>query len=275
MLAITPDGLLVRLVSADEWTTLFWRGMLTAISISVVLALRHKRHLVGHFRAIGVTGIWLAILFSGGAICFVMAVSLTTVANVLFIVSSTPLYAAIISRVFLGESVPVPTWVAIALAMLGIAIIASASVDGGKASLLGDGIAFLAALSLACTLSLARFARARSMVPAMAVAGLMYALVALPFAPTLAVNATDAGWLALMGLVSVPLGFSLLTLGPRYLPSPEVGLLLLLEAVLGPLLVWRFLGEYPGPRALAGGTLVVATLVVLNVVARGRTTLTR
>lgn len=78
----------------------------------------------------------------------------------------------------------------------------------------------------------------------------------------------DVLWLGLMGLVSVPLGFSLLTIAPRYLPTPEIGLLLLLEAVLGPVLVWWILEESPGPRGLAGGGIVIATLVVLNVVAR-------
>lgn len=271
VLAITPDGLLVRLVSADEWTTLFWRGLLTAFSICVVLSVLHRGRVTARFRAIGQTGLWLAFLFAGGAICFVMAVSLTKVANVLFIVSSTPLFAAIISRVFLGESVPTKTWTAIAFAMAGIAIITSGSLAGGEASLLGDGITLLAALSLAVTLCLARKARGRSMVPAMAVAGLIYAVIALPFCAPFDVSPDDALWLALMGLVSVPLGFSLLTLAPRYLPAPEVGLLLLLEAVLGPLLVWWILAESPGIRGLAGGGVVIATLFVLNVTAMTET----
>ena len=271
VLAITPDGLLVRLVSADEWTTLFWRGLLTAVSISVALTLLHRGRVTAHFRAIGRLGLWLAFLFAGGAICFVMAVSLTKVANVLFIVSSTPLFAAIISRVFLGELVATRIWVAIGFAMLGIAIIASGSLNDGNASVLGDAIALLAALSLAVTLCLARKGHGRSMVPAMAVAGLIYAVIALPFCAPFVLSPDDMIWLGLMGLVSVPLGFSLLTIAPRYLPTPEVGLLLLLEAVLGPLLVWWLLAESPGTTGLAGGGIVITTLVVLNITAMKKT----
>ena len=120
---------------------------------------------------------------------------------------------------------------------------------------------------MAVTLSLARKARSHSMVPAMALAGVLYALAILPCASPLDVSAADVCWLALMGLVFVPLGFSMLTIAPRYLPTPEVSLLLLLEAVLGPLLVWWVVGESPGSHGLIGGGIVVATLLVLNVVA--------
>ena len=265
VLAITPDGLLLRLVSADDWTILFWRGVLTAVAITVVLALVYKRHLPQHFLAIGINGLWLAVLFAAGAVCFVMAVSLTKVANVLFIVSSTPVWAAIIAKMFLSESVSVRTWLAIVITMMGLTVIAYGSIDHGPGSILGDTMALLAALSTAATLTLARRSRAHSMVPAMAVAGLMYAGVALAWSPTLIVDTDDIIWLALMGLVSVPLGFSLLTLGPRYLPAPEVSLLLVLEAVLGPLLVWFILNEHPGPYAICGGAIVLTTLLILNV----------
>lgn len=267
VMAIIPDALLVRLVVADEWTTLFWRGVLTAISITVALVITHRRQTLLRFAQIGALGVWLAVLFAGGAICFVVAITLTKVANVLFIVATTPLYAAILARVFLGERVPLRIWIAIGFALVGVAVIASASATRGADSVLGDALAFLAALSMAVTLSLARKARSHSMVPAMALAGVLYALAILPCASPLDVSAADVCWLALMGLVFVPLGFSMLTIAPRYLPTPEVSLLLLLEAVLGPLLVWWVVGESPGSRGLIGGGIVVATLLVLNVVA--------
>lgn len=166
VMAIIPDALLVRLVVADEWTTLFWRGVLTAISITVALVITHRRQTFLRFAQIGALGVWLAALFAGGAICFVVAITLTKVANVLFIVATTPLYAAIIARVFLGERVPLRIWIAIGFAMVGVAVIASASATRGADSVLGDALAFLEALSMAVTLSLARKARSHSMVPA-------------------------------------------------------------------------------------------------------------
>ncbi|MBS38448.1 MAG: EamA family transporter [Thiotrichales bacterium] len=266
--AIVPDGLLVRLVETDSWTLVFWRGALSAVAISLGLVVIHRRGSIAHFAAIGGVGLAIAVLFAAGAICFVFAINLTKVANVLFIVSTAPLYAAIYSKVFLKERVPRRVWIAIGLSLIGITLICSSSFSAGNTSLLGDTLALLAAMSLAGTLCLARQARSVSMVPAMAVAGVVYALVALPFAAPLSLDASDVLWLALMGLGSVPLGFSLLTLSARYLPAPEVSLMILLEAVLGPLLVWLVLAEYPGNIALLGGAVVVTTLVVLNLAAR-------
>ena len=163
---------------------------------------------------------------------------------------------------------PKRVWVAIGFSLIGIALLASQSFELGRQSVLGDGLAALAAISAAATFCLARKARATSMVPAMAAAGLLYGLIALPFAAPLDVTPADWLWLALMGLVSVPLGFSLLTLAPRYLPAPEVSLMMLLEAVLGPLLVWLVLSEFPGVRGLLGGGLVVIALLGMHLAER-------
>ena len=78
-------------------------------------------------------------------------------------------------------------------------------------------------------------------------------------------TALDVLWFSLMGLLVIPLGFGLLTLGPRYIPVPEVGLMLLLESVLGPFLVWLVLGVDPGAHGLIGGAIVISTLVVSNI----------
>ena len=264
VLAISPDSLLIRLVTVDPWTLLFWRGLLSALAILAGLAVLHRRRLPNHLLAIGGTGIWLAVLFGVGNILFILSITSTKVANTLFIVSSAPLFAAIISRIFLHEIVPARTWLAIVVALAGIALIASSSLDQGRRSLLGDLAAVGTAISMAASFALARLGRANSMVPAVALAALLTALVAWPLAAPLGLDAADGIYLAVMGLVVLPLGFGLLTLGPRYLPAPEVSLLLLLEAILGPFWVWLVVGENPGPTVLVGGAIVIATLVALN-----------
>jgi drug/metabolite transporter (DMT)-like permease len=264
VLVITPDALLVRLIAADEWTVLFWRGLLSGLAILAGLGLLHRRRLPRQLRTIGKTGVWLAVLFSAGTVLFIISVSLTTVANTLFIVSTAPLFAAIIARVFLGEAVPPRTWAAIGCALFGIGVIASGSAGQGSGSLLGDLAALGIAVSMAGTFSLARKERANSMVPAMALSGFITAFAVLPLAAPFEFAARDPVYLGLMGLVVIPLGFSLITLGPRYLPAPEVSLLLLLEAVLGPLWVWLALDEDPGAATLVGGFIVIATLAASN-----------
>jgi len=182
---------------------------------------------------------------------------------VLVIVAAAPLAAAVFSLVFLREGVPLRTWAAITLAVAGIALLVSE--DLGSGSLLGDLAAALCALCIGAGFTIARHARAVSMVPAMALSGLLTAGIALPVAlatehGALLFTGAQLGYTLAMGLVVVPLSFALITLGPRYLPAAEVGLIMLLETVLGPFWVWLAIGEYPGDLALVGGALVVATL---------------
>lgn len=262
VLAITPDSLLVRLIAADDWTLLFWRGLLQGLAILLGCAVIYRGQFLPTVRAVGRAGLWFALIFAVGTVFFILSLGLTKVANTLFIVSSAPLFAALISWVFLGERPPLRTWLAIACALFGIAVIASGSIEEGQSSLLGDLAALGAALSMAGTFSIARHARARTLVPAMGLAGLLTALLVVPVAAPLSVASEDLLWLALMGLVVLPVGFGLMTVGPRYIPAAEVSLLLLLEAVLGPFWVWWALGEHPGATGLIGGTIVLGTLAI-------------
>ena len=264
VVVLTPDGLLIRLVSTDQWTLLFWRGLLMGLAILMGLALWHRGDLSARFRAIGPLGLWISLHFAAGALLFVTAISHTSVANTLFIMSTTPLFTAIMARLFLGEPVSSRTWLAISLAVVGIAVIVLGSLDQG--SLWGDLAAFATAIVMASSFVLVRRARAQSMVPAMALGGFVTALCALPFgAVPAAVSSTDLIYLVLMGVIVLPISFSLITLGPRYIPAPEASLIFLLEAVLGPFWVWLVLDEHPGTAAIIGGAIVIVTLAAHSV----------
>ncbi len=117
---------------------------------------------------------------------------------------------------------------------------------------------------MAASFTLMRRHRHLNMVPAVAAASLMVAAVSWPLSTPAAVagaiTGQDALWLGLMGLVVLPLATALITMGPRYLPAPEVSLIMPLEVVLGPLWVWLVLGEEPGLRAFTGGAIVIAAL---------------
>ncbi len=260
VLALSPDGLLIRLAQTDDWTLLFWRGLLSGLAIFAGLAVLHRGALTETVRAIGATGLWLAACFTVVSVLFIVSISSTTVANTLFITNTAPLFAALVSHFALREPVSRATWAAIGFALLGIALMASESVARGGDSVLGDLAALGAALAMAATVLLARKGRARSMVPAMGLAGLTTAAVSLPLAAPLSVAPQAVPYVALMGLVVLPLGFGLVTIGPRYLPAPQVSLLLLGEAVVGPFLVWLALGESPGALGLLGGAIVLAAL---------------
>jgi drug/metabolite transporter (DMT)-like permease len=174
------------------------------------------------------------------------------------------LFAALISRVLLQERISPRTLIAILLVAVGIAVIASGSVGTG-AALAGDLAAILGSFFLACGFSFVRRFRQISALSAISCSGLLTALLVLPLASPLAITQDDFAYLLIMGLYVVPIGTALMFIGPRYIPAPEVGLLLLLESILGPVWVWLIFAENPGTSTLVGGAIVISTLVINTV----------
>lgn len=268
VLLLTPDSLLVRLIGLDPWDMVFWRGLLVAIGLAGFLAAYYRGQTAARFRAIGRSGTAVAVLFAAGTLFFIYALSRTTVANTLIIVSASPLMAAVFSRIFLREAVRPRTWAAILGALAGIVILLSGSLEDaskGASGLDGDFAALGTAACMAGNFTVIRRSKALNMVPAMAFSGLISAVTILPFAWPVALQPDQLWLMLLLGLVILPISFGLMTLGPRYLPAPEVGLIMLLETVLGPYWVWLVLGEAPGTRAFIGGAVVIAVLALHSI----------
>ncbi len=261
VLVLSPDTLLIRLIDADAWTILFWRGSLMALTLGAYYALRYRHKAFARFRAIGRTGLLAGALFAANSMLFVTSVTLTKVANTLVIISAAPLFAAVLSFLFLAERPPWRTWLAVVAGLVGIAVIFSGSIGGG--ALLGDLCALGTAWFFAAHLTLVRRVRHTNMVPTLVVNGLIVATVAALAAPAgvSAVPADDVVWLFLLGVIVLPVSFNLIVRAPRYLPAPEVSLIMLLEAVLGPLWVWLALAEEPPAATFVGGALVLGTLI--------------
>lgn len=257
---LSPDALLLRLITADRWTVMFWRGSFLAIGIAVLLLAAHGRGAAAQLRAVRGPGILAGAMLALSTVFFVTSIALTTAANTLVIIAATPLLAAVFSTLILHEPVPQRTWIAIAIGVGAMAVIFSGSLGGG--ALIGDLCALATACCMACNLIIVRRSRAVSLVPAVGLSGLFLALAVLPLATPLTLGAQDLGLLALLGLVVLPLSFALIALGPRYLPAPEVSLIMLLEAVLGPLWVWLALRETPSLATFVGGALLIGTLSI-------------
>lgn len=265
VLFVVPDSLFVRLIEADALTIAFWR-LLLAGGLSALWILFSSG--LEPFRAVLRTGRYGLIYMIGtgcSGVLFVLAVSLTSVANVVFIIASLPIFAAIFSRLFLAEPFSLRTLLTIAAVIPGLAIIAYGSGETAHASLAGDLLALGVSALFAAALTAARHARATSMVPGVAVGYTVAALVIAPFSDPLSVPISQIplvlGHAALILFSSI-----LLAIGPRFITSAEVGLLVLLESVLAPLLAWAVIGEDPGPYALLGGGIVIGALLISNVV---------
>jgi len=265
VLIISPDGLLTRLIETDHWTMIFWRALLVSFGMWLMISLINPNRVWQQYRTVPGPGLLMVAAYSLGTISFVYAITHTSVANTLIILSSTPLFAALIGRVLLQEKIQLRTLLAISLVAIGIVVIASGSASSGKAALLGDLAAILGSFFLACGFSFVRRFPRISVFSAISCSGLLTALLVLPLASPIAITQADFGYLLLMGLYVVPIGTALMYLGPRYIPAAEVGLLLLLESILGPIWVWLVFAENPGIYTLAGGAIILSTLALNTV----------
>lgn len=256
------DSLMLRLIGADAWTLAFWRAALSGVSIALLVAAIHGRGTLAAFLGVGRAGLGAALFYAVNAVAFCLAISNTSVANTLLILAATPLFAALLSGPILGERLARQTWLAIGAATLGIAVLVSGSLEPSmtRQSLAGDLAALATAAGLAVYFTLLRLGGKRDMTPVLAISAVPTVLICLPFAAPLALSGEAAWMMAGNGLLLVPAAFVLISRGPRYIAAAEVGLLMLLESVLGPVWVWLALGEEAGPRTLLGGGIVLATL---------------
>ena len=257
----STGGLIVRsLDAADVWTTVFWRSVFAALFLAAFIAARDRGRAVQAFRTMGFPSLIVGVGFATASIGLVVALNLTTVANTLIIFSTSPLIAAVLGRVLLGERVRGRSWVVMAAALLGIAVMVSDSVARG--SVAGDLVAFVVAAAAAVATVTIRKNREVRMTPATCLAAVLAALVALPLAAPLSVTGGDFALLFVFGAIQLGAGLALFVTGARLAPAAEVALISVLEPILGPVWVWAFLGEHPGTSALVGGGIVLSALVV-------------
>ncbi|MFV0476171.1 MAG: DMT family transporter [Pikeienuella sp.] len=259
-LLYSPDSLLIRLVGLEQWPTMFWRGLLAGATITALLAVLHGRRYPARLAALGPQGLAFGLVYVATTFCFVLAVRETSVGNTLFIVSTSPVFSALISWAALGERPDRRTIRTIIIALAGVALIAFGGEAGGPNSLKGDLAALGAAFCLAASFVISRRARPLSMTPALGPALLTAAAAAACFVTDFTIPETSLAPLLAMGLLAMPAATWCLTLGPRLIPAVEVSLIMLIEAVVGPLIVWWALSEYPGDMTLAGGAMILLAL---------------
>jgi len=257
---LSPDALLISLISVDPWTLVFWRGLFTSCTLAVALGFSHGKKMFRESLRMGSAGMVAGFFFAASTVSFVMSVRLTTAANTLVIVASTPLFAAIFTRVFLYEKVPRRTWIAVTAGFLALLVVFSGSLSAGSA--VGDFLALATAMLMASNFVIIRSHRQVSMVPAVVLSGIYTTLIAAFIADSISVSAPDILLLAVMGSVVMPIPLAIMTVAPKLIPAAEVSLIMLLETFLGPLWVWLVIGQRPAVETVFGGGVLVATLIV-------------
>ena len=202
---------------------------------------------------------WLmVVLMAVSSFFFVASIQLTSVAHTLVIVGATPVFAAMIGLYMLKEAVPWNTWLTIVIVFVGLVFVVY---DQQQSTLFGDLLAFIACLLWSMNFVLARRTATRNITFVMMLSGCLMVLLSIPLANLPSVDALQGVIGDLLRALN-GIALTLLVNAPRFMPSAEVAVFLPVETVLGTLLVWWLLGEYPGHVSLlAGGVIIVAIML--------------
>jgi len=259
VLVLSPDSLLIRLADIDPWALLVYRGLSMALGMALISNYLDSVPLPKQYLNIGSTGALAAICFAASTIGFINAVTYTTIANTLVIVATAPLFAALFSRFFLGERLKLMTFIAILFVFAGMILVVGQADEGSH--WVGDLSALVTAVCIAATFVLNRKNKDTNMVPAISISGGLVAIVALPFASWVALDAYTIFIVVLIGLLAT-IAFVLITVAARYIPAAEISLILPLETVGGIALAWWVLDEVPGALTLLGAVIILVSLMV-------------
>jgi len=265
-IAWSTAGVMQRELSVDTATQLAGRAVFAFLALLAFVTVLNRGRPLAAFRSMGVAGLAVAVCTAFASSFFIVALNYANVANVLFIQAVAPVVAALLAWIALGEPVSRRSWVAMAIAVLGVALMVGGAGSGG---VIGIGSSLVMALAFAIAIVITRHRRDVSMAPAICLSQLLVVLAIAPLASFGAASEHDLTFLVLLGVGQMGLGLAFLTIGARLIPAAEVALITLLEVVLAPLWVWIAISERPAPTAIAGG-IVVILAVVLQTTQRAR-----
>lgn len=272
MVAVTLMWSIAGLVSrqleqARSFEVTFWRSLFTVLTLLALAAWPslglNLRAIAWRSRALWVSSVCWAVMFTA----FMVALTLTSVANVLITLAIGPLLTALAARLFIGHRLQAYTWAAIVLAGAGIAYMFASQVrlDGAAAHASGMLVALCVPIAGAVQWTLTQHGQMQQekpdLVPAVLLGAALSVLFTLPLAFPFSATGRDVAWLALLGSVQLAIPCALSVICARALKAPEVSLLALLEVVFGITLVWAFAGEAPQASVLIGGLMVIAALI--------------
>ena len=260
-------GVVTRhLERADSFEVTFWRSLFCAITVLSILAWQRRGHALAPLLEMGWPGLFSGAMWAVMFTCFMLALTRTSVANTLLVMSVSPLLAALLGRLVLGTRVSAPTWLAIAMAGAGIGWMVH---DGVSADGLA-GMTIALAVPVASAINIVVLKRVHAdvdLAPAVLVGALLSCLATVALAWPFEASLRDLALLALLGAIQLAVPCFLMIRAVRHLAPHEVALIALLEVVLGPIWAWLGAGEAMPMATLQGGLIVLAALIgdtVLN-----------
>ena len=254
-------GLIVKsFEGATLWQILFWRSIFFSIAVVIFLLITHKKNIFNSFYKSGFPGLIGGLILSLGYCGYVFAMYNTTVANTNFIIQTQTIFLAIFGYIFLKEKISKLTLFSIILAFIGIMLMVGNSLSPGQTS--GNIAAFIMPISFATLILIVRKFPDIDMIPMQFVAGIGAIIIGYLFSTKLIISSHDIFLGFLAGFFQVGLGFIFITIGARSTPSALVGIIMLTEAVLGPLWAWLFVNENPPLVVLYGGVIIISAVLL-------------
>ena len=256
-------GLIVKsFEGANLWQILFWRQTFFAIIVAFYLLISYKKNFFKSFYNSGLAGLIAGFVLSIGFSAYVFAMYNTTVANTNFIITTETIFLAVFGYFFLKEKINLITFISIILGMSGVLLIVGSSLSiQSSEQFIGNIVAFIMPISFAILVVIIRKYPNVDMVPAQFTAGILAAIIGYFIAGKLSISPHDL-FLALMaGFFQIGFGFILITIGSQTTPSAVVGVLMLTEAVFGPLWAWLFINEIPPMSVLIGGGIIIFSIL--------------
>ncbi len=255
-ITLSFGGLIVKsFEGANLWQILFWRSVFFCFVIIIFLSITYKRQFFKAFINSGLPGVIGGIILGLGFFSYVFAMYNTTVANANFIIQTQTLFLAIFGYFFLKETISKITLVSIILAISGITLMVGDSLSSGQ--MIGNIIAFIMPISFAVLIIIVRKYPNVDMVPLQLIAGIVAMIIGYVVAGRVDISLHDIFLGFIAGFFQVGFGFIFITIGARTTPSAVVGIIMMSEAIFGPLWAWVFINEQPPLIVLIGGSIVL------------------
>ena len=254
-------GFIIRsFEQATVWQILFLRSFFFLLGLTVFLFIVYKKNTLIKIKTSGLPALLGGFVLSFSFIAFVVAMSNTTVANVVFIISTQTMFLALFGFIYLKEKVSLIGSLSIFLAMSGILVMVGDSVSSG--SLFGNLVALAIPINFAILVMIIRKYKNLDMVPAVFYSGIFSCLYGLILSNSFSFTYHDIFMGFLLGVPQLALGFICITIGSRTTPSATIGLLMLSETLFAPIWVWIFLNEVPPMSVFFGGLIIILAIIL-------------
>ena len=254
-------GLIIRsFETQDMWQILLIRSFFFVITLIIFLVLTYRKKTTIIVIRSGFPAIIAGLFLSFSFVAYISAMSLTTVANVVFIISTQTIFLAIFGYLFLKEKISLKGFIAIFLALIGMIIMVGNSINQG--TLIGNVISFAIPINFTILVMIIRKFPELDMIPAIFYSGIFSGIYGLFLSSSLTFSMNDIIMGFLLGVPQLAFGFICVTIGTKTTQAVTVGLLMLLETIFAPIWVWIFLNEVPPSSVLIGGLIIISAVVL-------------